>query len=284
MRFWSLVVFLALMTSAATANLLENGDLSDWDDPTQPTGWVVEDTLRALVNRNTNPVHSPPYSAKITRLVEGPGDNKGIKQEYIPIASVQEHTLTVWFYDDDENTNGGLGISYFDADTVYISHSGTAYTDSAIHTWQQVVKTHTSPAAAAFARVTLRVYGFTGSQPGGIVYVDDVEYVEGGPGVTERRPTSPGAGTNLAIEPNPASGRTRFSIETSLPRQIQLNVYDLTGSHRASVYSGELPATRHTVTWNGADRDGNPLPDGLYFAVLSDTAGWTVVRKLVIRH
>jgi len=278
----TVLVGLVVLAGICSANLLQNGDFSTWDNPNQPAGWDVEDTSEASIDRSSDPVRSAPFAVKITRLVAGTGSNSGVRQ-YVPVSGDQPYTLSAWYYDDDINAGGGIGISWYDADTSYISHSGTVYTDSAIHSWQQLVKADTSPANAAFGKVTLRIYGFTGSPPGGIVYVDDAEFVDG-VGIEELPGPAVRPGSMLAVEPNPSPGPATISLQLARAGNVCLDVYDMTGSLRANVHKGGLDAGRHELRWTGRGIEGGVLPSGLYFAVLSDTAGNLSVCKLVVRH
>lgn len=282
MKLTVLVVTL-LLTVPASANLLENGQFNNWSG-IYPTGWWVEDSTLAKIEQDSGTVRSPAYSVKATRLVEGTGSNKGVKQ-MVPISSGQEYTLSAWCYDDDHNASGGIGITWRDADTAYISHSGTFYSDSAIHTWQRLSKTSTAPSTAAFADCLVRVYGFSGSPSGGIIYFDDAELVEG-PGAVEEAPPTRGAfpGVRLNVSPNPAPGRTTLSFELSRPGRTRLDVFDLTGSRVRTLFSGNTEHRTGAVAWQGRTNHGTLLPDGLYFAVLTDSEGRTAVRKLVLQR
>ena len=287
-RFLFAIVVLALLAATGVrANLLENGDFTDWDNPTQPTHWIVEDTADALVNQSADPMRSTPYAVKLTRMVEGTGNNQGVKQQYVPVTTGQPYTLNAWFYDDDINAGGGIGISWYSTaggETTYISHSGTVYTDSAIHTWQRLVKTDTAPATVALAKIPLRTYGFSGSPSGGIVYVDDAEFVEGLGAIEEGNRLIPNGIPGITVEPNPAPGRATIMFQLNRDGAVRLDIYDLTGSRRVMVHNGPMTAGNHTVAWNGRDDVGNQLPSGLYFAVLSDSAGNLRVCKLALNR
>ncbi len=277
-----LVALLLFPVSGVRADLLTNGDFSSWSGPTQPTGWIVEDTSKARIEQSADTVRSPSFAVRITRKVAGTGSNKGIKQ-LVPVSPNQGYTLTAWYLDNDINAAGGIGISWRDADTNYISHSGTFYTDSSIHTWQRLIKADTSPPNAAYGDVLLRVYGFSGSPAGGVVYADDAAFSLGC-GIAQGIPRSLRSQTRLAAEPNPSPGPTTISLELPRPARVRLDVYDMTGSLRSTIHSGSMLSGRHAITWDGSDLTGQKLPSGLYFAVLSDTTGNLVVCKLVMKR
>ena len=266
-------VLLGLLAAAAGANLLTNGDFSSWSGPTQPDNWRVEDSTLAKVEQSSDPVRSPMYAAKFTRLVSGTGNNKGVLQQ-VPITASTEYTLSAWFFDNDVNAGCGLSITWRTAQDSFIANSGTVYGDSSIHTWQKVSKTGTAPANAAKADILLRCYGFTGSPPGGIVYVDDAEFDVGAGGVKDR-PLRP-ATFGLSVNPNPVVGSARVSFALPRAGDVSLEVYDVAGSLCAAPFSGPLAAGRHDLAWSDVR-----LAEGLYFLSLSTDCGASV-QKLVV--
>ena len=281
MRFCLAAALLLATFSGAGANLLVNGDFSSWDSLTGPSGWTVEYAPMALVERDGGTVRSAPYSARITRLVAGTGNNNGVKQ-YVAVTPGETYTLDAWCYDDDVNAGGGLSITWRDSDSAYIENSGTYYSDSSIHTWQRLWKTDTAPAGAAFADVKLRVYGFSGSDSGGVIHYDDASFDPGVGGVAEElRTPAPGA---LTVEPNPAPGRTVLSFDAPHPGPAAVGIYDLTGSLRTLIRADAPTSGRRVVSWDGTDSAGVPLASGLYFAVLNDPTGGTSVRKVVLQR
>ncbi len=280
----AVITAFAVCASALTvrANLLVNPDFSGWTNPNRPTGWFVEDTTKARVEQATNPVRSAPYAVKLTRRVAGTGNNAGIIQ-YVAVSPNLDYTLSVWFLDDDVNASGGCGISWYTQDTTFISSTTNAYTDSAIRTWQKVVKTATAPATAALAKVYFRVYGFTGSPAGGVVYLDDASFVQGS-GVTEDKFYPAAQTCRLRISPNPTPGQTVMQVTLTQREQVKLAVYDLTGRIVSSVFSGVLNAGSHSFSWKAIDLDNKPLSNGLYFVLMSDASDKVAVAKLLIER
>jgi len=216
-------------------------------------------------------------------MVDSTGNNAGVKQ-LVQITAGQEYTLAAYVFDNDNNAGAGVGITWRAADTSYISHSGTAYGDSAIRTWQRVYKTASAPANAAFADCLLRIYGFSGSRAGGIVYFDDASLLLGAGGVAEDARARPRITLRISTRPNPSSGRVNFEIDVSRNAQVKLDVYDMTGSIVSAVSSGNFAAGRHRFTWDGTDRENRPVANGLYFAVLTGENGEVSVSKLVLER
>jgi hypothetical protein len=273
---------IALLAVPLSANLLQNPDFSSWDSPYQPTGWTVEDTSRTEVEQANNPARSPQYSARLTRKVEGTGNNKGLLQQ-VAVSPDLGYTLDVWAYDDDNDVGAGVSITWRDDGGTYISNSGVFYSDSSIRTWQRLTMVDTAPSNAATADILVRTYGFTGSPSGGRFYVDDASFTQG-VGVLEQPGSALRPGSAIAVEPNPTPGPSQIELEVARPGHVRLDVYDMTGSLRANVHSGGLEAGHHVFSWSGRDNVGQLLPSGLYFAVLNDSAGNATVCKLVLRR
>lgn len=262
-----ILLMATLLSGITSANLLVNGDLSQWTSPYQPTGWMVEDTTKARVEQCGDPVRSPAFSAKITRLVTGTGNNYGLRQN-VAVTPGQVYTLRAWYYDDDPNARGGLSITWRTAGDTFIENSGTVYTDSAIHAWQLLSKTDTAPANAAVANVLLRIYGFTGGPAGGVVYIDDADFSLGAGAVAETpvRSIQP----VLRVTPVPAHRHATLIFGPSVSRPASLTIYDASGAVRRNWQS---VGSSSSLFWDCTDQRSRRLPAGLYFAVLKTATG-----------
>jgi hypothetical protein len=280
-RLPTLVATLAL-AATSFANLVINPDFSLWDDPNRPTGWTVDDTLatKTRVDRETTIVRSAPYSAKLTRLVSGTGNNYGLKQ-LIPVTIGRVYTLSAWYYDDNVDARGGISITWCRADTSSIGNTGVVYSDSSLHTWQKLTRSDTVPDSCACAKILARVYGYAGNQPNGFVSLDDVEFDSGMGAIVEERPDRAATAVELELRPNPTTGQSTVSFALARTAHVELNVYDLTGSSVAELYTGTLNAGQHRFPFAGRSREGALLPAGLYFLVLTDDGNRSTVRKVV---
>ncbi len=76
--------------------------------------------------------------------------------------------------------------------------------------------------------------------------------------------------------PNPAANSVSIAFELPEPQSVSLAVYDLAGRRVATLSEGELPAGRHTVSWNCAGESS-----GVYLLRL-ETAGAALSRRVVI--
>jgi hypothetical protein len=87
----------------------------------------------------------------------------------------------------------------------------------------------------------------------------------------------------LSAYPNPFNPSVAVSFTLTRNALVTVTVYDIAGRRVADLFQGELTATRHTVTWDGRDRDGRAAPSGVYLArVASDGAASTT--RLVLAH
>ena len=68
--------------------------------------------------------------------------------------------------------------------------------------------------------------------------------------------------------PNPFNAATRINYQLSLPGEVRLEIYNITGQLVMKKTIGLLTAGQHSVTWNGKDRRGNLCNSGIYFARL----------------
>lgn len=83
------------------------------------------------------------------------------------------------------------------------------------------------------------------------------------------------------VHPNPSKTGANLSFAVPATGQVRLTVYDAAGRRVATVLEATMPAGRRTVTWNGRDRQGHPVPAGMYFAKL-EAGGEAQVRKIVL--
>lgn len=88
------------------------------------------------------------------------------------------------------------------------------------------------------------------------------------------------SGLILESRPNPASGSATIDYVTSVPGNVDLGVFDLTGRCVRSLERGTLAAGRHATVWNGRDERGAKAPAGVYFLRLR-SAGQAESRRIL---
>ncbi|MBP7461274.1 MAG: T9SS type A sorting domain-containing protein [Candidatus Delongbacteria bacterium] len=68
--------------------------------------------------------------------------------------------------------------------------------------------------------------------------------------------------------PNPFNLATTIDYQLSQPDRVMMDILDLTGRLRIRLIDDRVNAGHHTITWNGLDQTGNPLPSGIYLCRL----------------
>jgi len=65
--------------------------------------------------------------------------------------------------------------------------------------------------------------------------------------------------------PNPFNPSTVIRYDLASPSRVELQIYDLAGHLVQTLRSGDEPAGRHEVSWQGRDASGRSLATGVYF-------------------
>src|SRR5262245_42217559 len=107
----------------------------------------------------------------------------------------------------------------------------------------------------------------------------DKQSVVGVPGSV----SEPTAGTTFALrsQPNPFTDTgTRLVYSVPAAGRVTLSVYGVDGRRLLRLVDQEVPAGPHTATWEGRDAQGNPLPNGVYYATI-EYRGETRVHRMV---
>ena len=166
-----LLTIVVLLAGTSTGNVLLNPGFEAWTDDSTPEGWRVEARTKTAVLHEADTVKSGAGACRLTRLVAGTGDNKGIL-ERVPVLPNATYRYSVCCLDNSPEISLGIVISWRAQDSTYISSTSAAYSaDSA--GWQTVSDSAAAPAGAAFADFILRTYGATGAPAGNRVLVDD---------------------------------------------------------------------------------------------------------------
>jgi len=65
--------------------------------------------------------------------------------------------------------------------------------------------------------------------------------------------------------PNPFSNRTTIKYEIPTRSQVSLRVYDIAGRAVTTIVNAQQDAGLHIAGWDGRDKNGMSLPNGIYF-------------------
>ncbi|GJM43949.1 MAG: hypothetical protein DHS20C21_07910 [Gemmatimonadota bacterium] len=88
---------------------------------------------------------------------------------------------------------------------------------------------------------------------------------------------------DLRLEPSrPNPARTTTDVHYAIPADgpVRVAIYSVEGARVRGLYSGDVEAGRHAISWNGRNDAGDPVPAGVYLIRL-DTEQGTRTTKLV---
>lgn len=102
-------------------------------------------------------------------------------------------------------------------------------------------------------------------------------------GVTGTPDLSPSSRTTtlVAIYPNPFNPQTQIVYDIAAVGSVRLGVYDVRGTLVRNLVTGEQPAGRYTVDWDGRDASGRGMASGNYFARL-EAGGMVETMRMVL--
>lgn len=85
----------------------------------------------------------------------------------------------------------------------------------------------------------------------------------------------------LEAQPNPFNPQTTLRLAVETPTPVRVSIVDVQGRTLRVLLDERLPAGERTLRWDGRDDAGHALPSGVYLARLSQPAGDSA-RKLVL--
>lgn len=85
---------------------------------------------------------------------------------------------------------------------------------------------------------------------------------------------------NLIILPNPAKDRIVISVPANIGTDFELKIYSTVGK-LIKVFNRETGS--QTIVWNGTDKTGNKIPNGVYIVSLKTNSGNSYQGKLIVR-
>jgi hypothetical protein len=117
-----------------------------------------------------------------------------------------------------------------------------------------------------------------------ISYPGDESMTQGTDTVTDVLSQSNGIPGETALQPNfpnPFNIETRMSYSLHEPAQVSMTIYNLLGQRVRALLSGQMPAGKHSIRWNGRDEYAREVPSGIY--VVRFSAGdVNVSRKVMV--
>jgi hypothetical protein len=83
--------------------------------------------------------------------------------------------------------------------------------------------------------------------------------------------------------PDPFVSNTTISYRLDRIQHVSVRVFDILGRQVATLVDGIQNPQMHTFNWNGMDRNGYPLPNGVYFCVFVTSTSQFVERMTILR-
>lgn len=224
-------------TEIEAQELVLNGNLESWVDPTTPTSW----TLFENIFQESGTIHGGTYSA---RHLSDPATKK-FQQNLTGVVPGSLYTLSYWYYDNDPMARTRIWCYWLSGTTTLPDNQVELRPDTYSiddPTWIQVTYALTAPATADGFRFEVRVYK-QDNIPGGSVFYDDFSFATGG--------------TPL---PEPANYPTDFVAQAN-NLSIDLIWTDSEGGQLPQAYLIKASETNDIV----APVDGVPVDDDLDF-------------------
>ena len=88
-------------------------------------------------------------------------------------------------------------------------------------------------------------------------------------------------GIRLRAGRNPALGTASIVLDLARPTALAADVYDLSGRHRAGLFSGTMAMGPHTVVWNGLDDAGRDAGSGIFFIRVAGKGFAPLTQRIV---
>ncbi len=81
--------------------------------------------------------------------------------------------------------------------------------------------------------------------------------------------------------PNPFNPTTTISFSLKESGPVAINIYNILGQKVKTLHSGDTPAGRHNLTWNGKDDSNKDVASGVYFYKMQSRE-YTNTRKMIL--
>ena len=163
----TILIFVFLAGFAFSQNLVLNGDMESWDNPTTPSDWELYDN----VTQNTANVHGGTYSA----AQMSDASTQKLRQDVFNIVGGQQYTISYYFLDNVTDARTRIW-SYWMEDGTYLDDDEEVLRPSEYSVenaqWQHYTVTLTAPLNANEFRFDVRTYKQDGNY-GGNIYFDD---------------------------------------------------------------------------------------------------------------
>lgn len=170
----SIIILSGFFLAANAQNLMENGGLEVWSNPTTPQGWdKAEDVSQSDVN-----VHGGVYSAQHTSA----SSTKDMQQDVEGIVAGVNYEISYWYFDNDPQARTRIWSYWLSGGSTLPDHEDvlrpSVYSEDNPG-WQHFSVTLTAPPTADAFRFEVRVYK-QDNVSGGSVFYDDFSVEQAG--------------------------------------------------------------------------------------------------------
>ena len=292
-------------------SLMSNGSWNGTrgNSPAHPDAWCLSELgfcTPTVVNDQMNGASLP--AIETTPLIYRLWPDGGGTSQYFLIenrqktgydAALPSAGLLVWHIDDTQNSNsnewypghtatGHFWVALEQADGLWQLEKNISYGDNGDpfpgSTNNTTFSSASTPSSDDYSGTATYVT-ITNISPSGPTMTCDFQ-VGLGTGIDDGDndeaaaavPSSP-----LINYPNPFNPATTIAYSLSRSSAIELDIYDILGRHVTRLAEGQQDAGKHSVTWNGTDRDGGPVASGVYFARLTSETNSTVHKMVLVR-
>ncbi|MBU1064200.1 T9SS type A sorting domain-containing protein, partial [bacterium] len=83
--------------------------------------------------------------------------------------------------------------------------------------------------------------------------------------------------------PNPFNGITNISYSISVPTNLKLSIYNSLGQHVIDLVNSYQVGGEYSATWNGFNKSGSPVSNGIYFAVIKTAHQCSRIKMLYLK-
>ena len=91
-------------------------------------------------------------------------------------------------------------------------------------------------------------------------------------------PTETKLGNNY---PNPFNPTTSINFALATPGTVTLEVFNIMGQKVRTLVDEQMPAGKHTITWDSKDESGASVASGAYFYKLT-TDDYSSTKKMLL--
>ena len=269
-KLYTLLSVLAISAISMNAqNLVPNGTLENWTNPTTPEDYVAVTSGTFSANnflaQEADIKHGGSFAASQTSQ----SSTQVFGNFELPVTPGHSYTISYWYLDNVPNAKSriwsawvtGTGAGSSDMTTnADVLHPSTYSADSA--NWTQVTLTLTAPEGANRFKFQVRTFREAVGVEGGKIYYDDLSFVDNSLSVNQN------SIAGLKVYPNPVVNGTLY-IDTDASASKAVAIYDVLGKQVVKA------TTEQTVNVSN-------LKAGVYIVKITEE-GRTATRKLVIK-